>query len=48
MIVVTAMPGNTRKALAILAAVVLPASLGLTPIEFTSVAEALLVVLPGC
>lgn len=40
-------PGNTWKALAILAAVVLPASFGLAPIEFTSVAGALLMVLAG-
>lgn len=40
-------PANTWKALAILAAVVLPASFGLAPIEFTSVAGALLMVLTG-
>jgi di/tricarboxylate transporter len=40
-------PGNTWKALVILAAVVLPASFGLAPIEFTSVAGALLMVLTG-
>jgi di/tricarboxylate transporter len=38
-------PGNTWKALVILAAVVLPASFGIAPIEFTSVAGALLMVL---
>ena len=40
-------PKNTWKALLILAAVVLPASFGLAPIEFTSVAGALLMVLTG-
>ena len=37
-------PGNTWKALAILAAVVLPASFGLAPIEFLAVAGALAMV----
>jgi di/tricarboxylate transporter len=40
-------PGNTWKALLILAGVVLTASFGLAPIEFTSVAGALLMVLTG-
>jgi len=40
-------PKNTWKALLILAAVVLSASFGLAPIEFTSVAGALLMVLTG-
>lgn len=40
-------PGNTWKAVAILAAVVLPASFGLAPIELTSVGGALLMVLTG-
>ena len=40
-------PKNTWKAVAILAAVVLTASFGLAPIEFTSVAGALLMVLTG-
>jgi di/tricarboxylate transporter len=40
-------PGNTWKALLILAAVVLPASFGLAPIELTSVGGALLMVLTG-
>lgn len=40
-------PGNAPRALLILAAVVLPASFGLAPIEFTSVAGALLMVLTG-
>ena len=38
-------PGNTWKALLILAAVVLPASFGLAPIEFLAVAGALVMVL---
>lgn len=40
-------PGNTWKALVILAAVVLPASFGLAPIELTSVGGALAMVLTG-
>lgn len=40
-------PGNTWKAVAILLAVVLPASFGLAPIELTSVGGALLMVLTG-
>ena len=40
-------PKNTWKAVTILAAVVLTASFGLAPIEFTSVAGALLMVLTG-
>lgn len=40
-------PGNTWKAVTILAAVVLPASFGLAPIELTSVGGALLMVLVG-
>lgn len=40
-------PGNTWKALVVLAAVVLPASFGLAPIELTSVGGALAMVLLG-
>ncbi|MFT3862578.1 SLC13 family permease [Micropruina sp.] len=40
-------PGNTWKALLILAVVVLPASFGLTPIELTSVGGALAMVVTG-
>ncbi len=40
-------PGNTWKALLILAAVVLPASFGLAPIELTSVGGALAMVMTG-
>ncbi|HMQ66220.1 MAG TPA: SLC13 family permease [Arachnia sp.] len=40
-------PRNTWKAVAILAAVVLPATFGVAPIEFTSVAGALLMVALG-